>query len=180
MAPVIPALDSYKDLPKYGGPTVEAAKLALAQANGDMFGVFDSRAFANYELARFYYSFGYFMWVVLFVITFFKTTTQHNSDDRGRHSIWIWIAAPALIAMVGFNLCMARGAVFGNMNSMEIGTCTDILSMHFWIAVIIFLGLAWATLPYINFFGRDKYGMGYWYLPSPSDRLFRHGCAILT
>jgi hypothetical protein len=27
---------------------------------------------------------------------------------------------------------------------------------------VLELGLLWAWLPYINFFGRDKFGMSYW------------------
>lgn len=162
VAPIVPALNSYYDDDDMGGPTAQAAALAAAQQAGDLSGVFDSRAFANYELARFFYAFGYAMWVVLFGVTFFKVVTTHNSDDRQRHSVWIWVAAPALVSIVSFNMCFARGAVFGGMDLLATGVCTDTLSLYFFLALVIFLGLAWATLPYINFFGRDKYGMGYW------------------
>jgi len=163
VAPIVPALDAYKDAGEHRGPDSDRAKLIVAQQAGDLAGVFDSRAFANYELSRFFFSIGYAMWVVLFVVTFFKTVTTHNSDDRLRHSTWIWIAAPALISIVGFNMCVSRSMVFGNSDPLEMmGACSDTLSLHFFLAVILFLSLCWATLPYINFFGRDKYGMGYW------------------
>ena len=42
---------------------------------------------ANLELARFLSSFGWLMWITLFVVTFLKVVITHNSDDRLRHNI---------------------------------------------------------------------------------------------
>jgi len=153
VAPVVPALSDEKASENLG--LVHAAAL-----NGDLGVVFDSRAFANLEIARFFFSFGFVMWVVLFAITFFKTATTHNSDDRVRHGTFIWVAAPALIAIVEFMTCTARNMLFAD--GANTGECAAALSSYFFLAIVIFLGLAWATLPYINFFGRDQFSMYYW------------------
>ena len=41
----------------------------------------------NVELANFFYSYAFLMWIVLFTITFYKTVTSHNSDDRIRNQV---------------------------------------------------------------------------------------------
>jgi len=165
VAPIIPAVNE-----------ADGMQLPL-QGHSDA--TFDSKGFQNYEMARFFFSIGYAMWLVLFVITFFKVCTTHNSDDRVRHATWIWVAAPALIAIVDYNLCMTRGVLLDH-GGVNMGLCTDTLSMHFFLAVFIFLGLCWATLPYINHFGRDEWGMNYWIECFASDTLAAAGAVYYS
>lgn len=111
---------------------------------------------ANALLARFFYSFAWLMWITLFIITFFKVVTGHNSDDRLRHGVFIWVAAPCALALAEWVICFNE-AGFSTRNH-----CDAEFSNKFFIGVFIFLGLLWATLPGWNFFGRDTFGMGYW------------------
>ena len=120
---------------------------------------------ANILCARFFYSFAYLMWITLFIISFFKVTTTHNSDERLRHSIFIWLAAPCVVGLADFSIC----ASFNRMESMEstieqinMARCKANFSQYFFVSLMIFFGLSWGAMPYINFFGRDKFNMGYW------------------
>eukprot|EP00040_Diaphanoeca_grandis_P030427 m.179806 g.179806 ORF g.179806 m.179806 type:complete len:1009 (+) comp31989_c3_seq5:109-3135(+) len=107
---------------------------------------------ANVELANFYYSFAFLMWIVIFTISFFKVATTHNSDDRLRNQIFIWIAPPAVGALAGLISCTERSGT----------QCLNDFSQLFWISIMLELGLLWAFLPHINFFGRAKFNMSYW------------------
>uniref|UniRef100_A0A7S2I7X6 Glutaredoxin domain-containing protein n=1 Tax=Helicotheca tamesis TaxID=374047 RepID=A0A7S2I7X6_9STRA len=115
----------------------------------------------NVLLAQFFFSFAYLMWITLFIITFFKVVTTHNSDNRIRHSIWIWLAAPTIIGLANFSICSSHAIGVAN-NEDLIPLCNADLANYFFLGLMIFLGLAWATFPHINFFGRDPFGMGYW------------------
>mmetsp|Transcript_24281 Transcript_24281/g.32351 ORF Transcript_24281/g.32351 Transcript_24281/m.32351 type:complete len:987 (+) Transcript_24281:202-3162(+) len=115
----------------------------------------------NVLLAQFFYSFAYLMWITLFIITFFKVVTSHNSDSRIRHSIWIWLAAPTIIGLANYSICSSHAINVAN-NENLIPLCNAELANHFFVGLMLFLGLAWASLPHISFFGRDPFGMGYW------------------
>lgn len=53
------------------------------------------------ELASFFYAFAFFMWIVLFTITFYKVATTHNSDDRLRTQVCRWCDGGTDLAIVG-------------------------------------------------------------------------------
>jgi tellurite resistance protein TehA-like permease len=109
----------------------------------------------NVLLARFFYSFAWLMWITLFVVTFFKVVTTHNSDNRIRHGVFIWLAAPCILGMAEFTICLED-------NILTRDQCEGSFAEKYFIGIFIFAGLAWATLPQWNFFGRDGFGMGYW------------------
>lgn len=108
---------------------------------------------ANLLVARFFLSFAYLMWITLFVLGFFKVVTSHNSDNRIRHGVFIWLAAPCVIGLASFALCSAEG---------ERDDCATDFANYYFIGVFLFLSFLWASLPHIGFFGMDKFGMGYW------------------
>lgn len=152
VAPVVPALHDKDAVLKLGG--------VHANTGQDTMVIFESMAWANLEIARFFYSVGFIMWVVLFTLSFLKTVTTHNSDDRIRHSTFIWVAAPAIISVVEYAMCSFQNSIF--ITPELNGQCTASLSFFFWFSIIMYLSLCWATLPYINFFGRDQFNMNYW------------------
>jgi len=108
-------------------------------------------------MAIFFQSFAYLMWIVLFVITFFKVVTQHNSDPRVRHGVWIWLAAPCVIGLADAVICR----VAPEFDGIE-RPCKTNFAQYYFIGLFLFLIFVWATFPYIAFFGRDQFGMGYW------------------
>lgn len=115
----------------------------------------NSNSVANILIARFFYSFAWLMWITLFVVTFFKTVTTHNSDDRLRHGIWIWLAAPCVLGLAEFVICSSDGA-------FDTKQCYSLWVEKYFIGIFIFLALLWATLPNLGFFGKAEFGMGYW------------------
>lgn len=118
----------------------------------------DNHVEANVLVARFFFSFAYLMWVTLFVVTFFKVVTTHNSDNRLRHGVLIWLAAPCIIGLAEASICF-REAELGVRTA---GECQYDFSNYYFIGMFFFLSFLWATFPYIGFFGRDKFGMNYW------------------
>ena len=109
----------------------------------------------NVLVAPFFQSLAVVMWIVLFVINFLKVVTTHNSDDRLRHGVFIWVAAPAVIGLAEFSICYADGIYPKDQ-------CNATFVNYFFMAMFLFLILCWSTLPYIGFLGRDKFGMQYW------------------
>ena len=76
--------------------------LGVAALAAPIVGVFaddNGNSVGNVMIARFFYSFAWLMWITLFVGTFFKTVTTHNSDDRLRHGVFIWVAAPCILGL---------------------------------------------------------------------------------
>ena len=109
-------------------------------------------------LANAMYSVAYLMWITLFVITFFKAVTTHNSDDRVRHALFIWLAAPGVIGFSDYILCTAASATIDN----DFGQCQINFIQHYALGLFFFAVFIWASMPHINFFGRDKFSMNYW------------------
>mmetsp|Transcript_29931 Transcript_29931/g.43957 ORF Transcript_29931/g.43957 Transcript_29931/m.43957 type:complete len:483 (-) Transcript_29931:70-1518(-) len=109
--------------------------------------------------ARFFYGFASLMWVALFTITFFKVVTTHNSDDRIRHSLSTWIAAPCVIGMADYFICRTTSAY--DM-AISIEQCKGSFVQNYFIGIMFFFIFVWASMPQINFFGRDKFNMNYW------------------
>lgn len=114
---------------------------------------------ANLELARFLSSFGWLMWITLFVVTFLKVVITHNSDDRLRHNIWIWVAAPCVAGLAEFVICSELSETMG---SGLLPQCAASFAMYYFLGGILFVGLARAAFPCVAFFWRDKFGMMYW------------------
>jgi tellurite resistance protein TehA-like permease len=108
----------------------------------------------NILVARFFQSTAVGMWVVLFVTTFFKVVTSHNSDNRLRHGVFMWVAAPCAIGLAEFTICMSDG--------MDSRQCNATFVNYAFFGAFLFLCLIWATLPYIAFLGREQFGMQYW------------------
>jgi len=132
--------------------------LAVAALTAPIVGVFDSdngNSIGDVMVARFFYSFAWLMWITLFVLTFFKTVTTHNSDDRLRHGAFIWIAAPCILGLAEYVICRTDG-------SFERAQCDAMWVDKYFIGLFIFLGLVWATFPHLLFFGQAEFGMGYW------------------
>merc|ERR1712226_107659 len=150
--------------------------LAVAALTAPIVGVFDTtpgengNAIGNIMIARFFYSFAWLMWVTLFVSTFFKAVTTHNSDDRLRHGVFIWIAAPCILGLAEYTICRIDGA-FGQSQ------CDAMWVDKYFIGLFIFMGLVWAAFPHLAFFGQDEFGMGYWTECFAIDTLA--GCACL-
>lgn len=109
----------------------------------------------NILIARFFYSFAWLMWVTLFVVTFFKVVTTHNSDNRLRHGVFIWLAAPCILGLAEFTVCAEDGFLPRKQ-------CEASFAEKYFIGIFVFCGLFWANLPHWGFFGRDMFGMGYW------------------
>jgi hypothetical protein len=120
-----------------------------------MFAADSDHAGGEIFIARFFQSFALFMWIVLFTITFFKVVDTHNSDTRVRHGIFIWVAAPAVLGLSDFMICHRAGFT----DKQE---CIASFSNFYFIAIFIFLGIVWASLPHNGFLGQDKWGMSYW------------------
>ena len=111
----------------------------------------NDNAVGNIYIARFFYSFAFLMWITLFVVTFFKVVTTHNSDNRIRHGVFIWLAAPCVLALADYASC-----------TQSAQKCEMDFSEKYFIGLFIFAGLFWANLPHLGFFGRDPFNMGYW------------------
>lgn len=109
----------------------------------------------NILIARFFHSFAWLMWITLFVITFFKVVTTHNSDSRLRHGVFIWLAAPCVLALAEYTICVQD-------SFLPRDQCEALFAEKYFIGIFVFCGLFWANLPHIGFFGRDPFGMGYW------------------
>jgi tellurite resistance protein TehA-like permease len=114
---------------------------------------------ANLELARFFASFGWLMWITLFVISFFKVVTTHNSDDRLQHSIWIWIAAPCVAGLAEFIMCAKLNET---MSSGLLPQCAASFTSYYFLGGVLFVALVRAAFPSIAFFWRDAFNMVYW------------------
>eukprot|EP00041_Stephanoeca_diplocostata_P019409 m.418837 g.418837 ORF g.418837 m.418837 type:complete len:1030 (-) comp21294_c1_seq7:310-3399(-) len=112
------------------------------------------------ELASFFYAFAFLMWIVLFTVTFYKVTTSHNSDARQRSQVFIWVAPPAIAALANFVSCFSR--VPNAVSGLSVGECVQNFNQLYYVSVMLLLGLLWAFLPYINFFGRNPFDMSYW------------------
>lgn len=128
--------------------------LAIAALVGSRVGWFSESRGVDQDIGQFFLSFAIFMWIVLFVVTFYKVVTQHNSDDRLRHGVAIWVAAPAVIALADFPLCLDAG--YGPAE------CHSRFVNYFYIALWLALILAYASLPHLAFFGREPFNMAYW------------------
>lgn len=136
---------------------VGLAAAALTAPIVEPFSQFNSNSVGNIFIARFYYSFAYLMFVVLFTITFFKVVTTHNSDDRVRHGIWIWMAAAGLVGLAQFSICWTSSPL-----DYQDG-CVNNFSEWFFITIFLFLGYCVAALPHNAFLGREQYNMAYWF-----------------
>jgi hypothetical protein len=108
---------------------------------------------------RFFFSFAYIMWICLFVITFFKVVTTHNSDNRQRHSHFIWIAAPCITGLAEFIMCYSFNSISNPAGSYQ---CAAKFTEYYFMAIFMLLCLIYASLPHIAFFGANKFNMGYW------------------
>mmetsp|Transcript_1346 Transcript_1346/g.1855 ORF Transcript_1346/g.1855 Transcript_1346/m.1855 type:complete len:452 (-) Transcript_1346:265-1620(-) len=130
---------------------------ALCGVTIPMFDIGDkdfAKARATTSFSRFFYAFAYLMWVTLFVLSFLKVVTSHNSDNRIRHGVFIWLAAPCVIGLANLAMCTAEN---------ERDDCETDFSNYYFIGIFLFLSFCWASLPHIRFFGMDeKFGMGYW------------------
>ncbi|KAL7580306.1 hypothetical protein ACA910_004342 [Epithemia clementina (nom. ined.)] len=132
--------------------------LAVSALIAPIVGVFkpdNVNSVANVLIARFFYSFAWLMWITLFVVTFFKVVTTHNSDDRLRHGAWIWVAAPCILAMAEYVICVSDPG-------FENATCYTLWMDKYFMGIFLFLGLTWATFPYLGFFDKGVFHMGYW------------------
>jgi tellurite resistance protein TehA-like permease len=79
--------------------------LSVAAFVAPVVGVFaddNERAGGNAVLARFFYSFAWLMWITLFALTFYKVVTQHNTDDRLRHGVFLWLATPCTLGLAEY------------------------------------------------------------------------------
>ncbi|GAX15836.1 hypothetical protein FisN_2Lh445 [Fistulifera solaris] len=114
----------------------------------------NSNSKGNLMLARFFQSFGSLMWIALFAVTFFKTVIDHNSDNRVRHGVWIWLAAPCMIGLSQYNICIQENIV----NS----TCEGDFATYYFIGLFFLMGLCYAGLSEYAFFGQDTFNFGYW------------------
>lgn len=112
-------------------------------------------AVGNVLVARFFQSFAMLMWVALFVISFLKVVTTHNSDNRIRHGVFIWVAAPCVIGLAEYSICVADQIV-------PVEQCNASFVNYSFMGLFLFLVLAWTALPYIGFLGGEKFGMQYW------------------
>ena len=115
----------------------------------------DTSVQGNLLLAQFFYSFAFLLWVTLFVITFLKVVTTPNSNNAQRNTVSLWIAAPCTVGLANYSICF----VSSNDGQEQ---CSVDLSRYYFASLMMFLCLAWATFPYINFFGRDPFSMNYW------------------
>ncbi|CAB9507889.1 Glutaredoxin-C4 [Seminavis robusta] len=120
-----------------------------------LFDLDNDNARGNVLVARLFQSFAVVMWIVLFVINFLKVVTSHNSDNRLRHGVFIWVAAPCIIGMADYSICVSDKV-------LPLEQCNASFVNYFFMALFIFAVLCWSTLPYIGFLGKDKFGMQYW------------------
>jgi tellurite resistance protein TehA-like permease len=107
-------------------------------------------------IARFFQSIALFMFVVLFIITFFKVVTSHNSDTRLRLGIFTWLAAPAMLSLSDFVIC------FYGPSPEDKHECVASFSNYYFLSIFIFMGILYSAMPSIGFIGKDKWGMEYW------------------
>ena len=98
------------------------------------------------------------MWIALFAITFYKVLTSHNSDPRRRHGVWVWLGGVCVIGLADFSVCMGQ-VQLGRWVS---GVCEANFSSYYFLGIFIITVLAWSSLPYIGFLGRDPFNKGYW------------------
>jgi len=107
----------------------------------------------NVLLAQFFYSFALLLWITLFVILFLKIVTTPNSNSVQRNTVFLWMAVPCTVGLAKYSMCFAL-----DDNSQ----CNIDLAQYYFVGLMMFLCLAWAAFPYINFFGRDPFSMSYW------------------
>jgi len=109
---------------------------------------------ANVSIARFFMSFAWLLWITLFVITFFKVLTGHNSDKSLRHGIWLWIATVSVLGFAELMICLANGE--------DATLCRDDFELYYYSAMFLFLIFVWASFPRVGFFGRIRFSMAFW------------------
>jgi tellurite resistance protein TehA-like permease len=152
--------------------------LSVAALVASIVGPFDweenSNQKGNILIARFFNSFAWVMWITLFIITFFKAITTHNSDSRIRHGYWIWLAAPCMIGLSSYTICVKEP-----QNNIE-GKCENDFADFYFIGMFFFMILCWATLPHLAFFGRDPFGMAYWIECFALDTLAACACLFYS
>mmetsp|Transcript_26567 Transcript_26567/g.61032 ORF Transcript_26567/g.61032 Transcript_26567/m.61032 type:complete len:971 (+) Transcript_26567:150-3062(+) len=151
--------------------------LAVSALCAPVVGVFDGdngNSVGDIYIARFFYSFAWLMWITLFVLTFFKTVTTHNSDDRLRHGAFIWIAAPCILGLAEYIICRQ------DSNAFNRSECDAVWVEKYFIGIFIFLGLVWASFPQFLFFGQAAFGMGYWTECFALDTLAACACLFYT
>jgi tellurite resistance protein TehA-like permease len=107
---------------------------------------------ANIYIARFYFSFGWLLWIILFAITFLKIIVLPIPDNRLRHGTWLWLAAPCVIALAQFSICLGD-----RQNTRE--NCTDDFDMSYFAGIFIFLVLLWASAPHIRYLSVESFNM---------------------
>ena len=109
---------------------------------------------ANESISNFYYSFGVLLWIVLFTVTFLQVVTSHNTDMTKRHGIWFWVACPNTLGYAAISKCVGAG---GNPT-----VCFDDVEPYYFVSIVLFLVLIYASTPHIGFLGRDEFTMAYW------------------
>lgn len=114
----------------------------------------DNHREANIMLARFFLSIASFMWTALFAVTFLKTVVGHNSDPRKRHGVGVWMAAPCVVGLADFGICMNETG--------DARHCEAEFSSYYFLGIFFFLSFVWMTFRYIAFLGIDKFNKGYW------------------
>lgn len=117
----------------------------------------------NYEgtiyLARFFNSFAQVMAITLFVITFFKVVTTHNSDSRIRHGVFIWLATPCALGLSNFAICAFGGSVDRYRTAEQ---CKQEFSDYYFVGIFTFFVIFYSSLPHLGFLGNDNFGMSHW------------------
>jgi tellurite resistance protein TehA-like permease len=110
-------------------------------------------------ISELYFSLGWLLWIVLFTVSFLKVVLQPIPDNRGRHGVWFWVAAPCVMGLSDFFVCFS----IVDETTRE-KNCTGGFSAYYFQGILLFLTLVWTCAPHIRFLSVEPFNM--WYVPA--------------
>jgi tellurite resistance protein TehA-like permease/glutaredoxin-related protein len=109
-------------------------------------------------IAELYFSFGWLLWIVLFTLSFLKVVLQPIPDNRVRHGVWFWLAAPCVMGLSDFFICFS---IVGATPQVQEKNCTGGFSAYYFEGILLCLTLLWTCAPHIRFLSVEPFNMWY-------------------
>jgi tellurite resistance protein TehA-like permease/glutaredoxin len=104
-------------------------------------------------IAELFFSFGVLLWIVLLTLSFLKVVLQPVPDNRVRHGVWFWLAAPCVMGLSQFFLC------FSIVDGTGPDGCAESFSGYYFASILLFLTLTWASAPQIRYLSVEPFNM---------------------
>lgn len=110
----------------------------------------------NFYIARFYFSFGWLLWMVVFALTFLRVVVKPTPDNRMRHGIWFFLATPCTMALAQFFICLGR---HDNTQDNARDQCVDSFDEYYFASIFLFGVLLWTGAPHVRFTSVESFNM---------------------